>query len=46
MDVGHRHAPAALLLGKTPGTDCMGGWVGLGVLETRKTNVNVAFVFN
>ena len=23
-----RHAPAALLLGKGPGTHCIGGWVG------------------
>jgi hypothetical protein len=25
---GQRHAPAALLLGKRPGTHCIGGWVG------------------
>jgi hypothetical protein len=27
---GHRHVPAALLLGKKPGTRCTEGWVGLG----------------
>ena len=26
---GQRHAPAALPPGKTPGTRCIGGWVGL-----------------
>ena len=25
---GQRHAPAALSLGKRPGTHCTGGWVG------------------
>ena len=25
---GQRHAPAALPLGKRPGTHCIGGWVG------------------
>jgi hypothetical protein len=25
---GQRHAPAALLQGKRPGTHCMGGWLG------------------
>jgi hypothetical protein len=25
---GYCHALAALALGKRPGTDCMGGWVG------------------
>jgi hypothetical protein len=25
---GHRHAPAALPLGKTAGTNCIGDWVG------------------
>ena len=29
MEVGgQRHAPAALLPGKRPGTHCIGGWVG------------------
>ena len=26
---GQRHAPAALPTGKRPGTQCIGGWVGL-----------------
>jgi hypothetical protein len=26
--VGQRHVPAALPLGKRPGTHCIGGWVG------------------
>jgi hypothetical protein len=25
---GQRHAPAALSLGKKPGSHCIGGWVG------------------
>jgi hypothetical protein len=28
---GQRHAPAALLKGKTSGTHCIGGWVGPNV---------------
>ena len=32
---GQRHAPAALPLGKRPGTHCTGGWVGPRVLYGR-----------
>jgi hypothetical protein len=28
VEDGQRHAPAALSLGKRPGTYCVGGWVG------------------
>ena len=27
--VGQYHTPTTLLLGKRPGTHCIGGWVGL-----------------
>jgi hypothetical protein len=36
---GQRHAPAALPPGKTPGTHCVGGCVGLGPVWTGAENL-------
>ena len=36
---GKRHAPAALPLGKRPGTQCVGEWVAPGPVRTRAENL-------
>jgi hypothetical protein len=47
MGVGsQRHAPAALPPGKTPGTHCIGGWVGPMVgLDGCKTLASIGIQF-